>query len=141
MGNNLFCAGVKRRSYPDPQHFLYFFPLLQEHGSLRPGIASLRIVSTRGPRLFHSWRRSYTAPDRVAEIVEPALAHAGRAVLGEHRQPELAGVVLGLAAGYPANEEIERRLAMQPAINVPSVTLDGKEDGVVRNLEGQVTLR
>jgi len=41
-----------------PQHFLYFFPLPQEHGSLRPGVASLRRVSTFGPMVFHSSRRS-----------------------------------------------------------------------------------
>ena len=40
---------------------MYFFPLPQGQGSLRPGVASLRMVSTRGPMLRHSWRRSYTA--------------------------------------------------------------------------------
>jgi pimeloyl-ACP methyl ester carboxylesterase len=36
----------------------------------------------------------------------------------------------GLVAGDPALEEIERRLATQPNITVPSVTLDGSTDGI-----------
>ena len=36
----------------------------------------------------------------------------------------------GLVAGDPALEEIERRLAAQPNITVPTVTLDGSTDGI-----------
>ena len=36
----------------------------------------------------------------------------------------------GLVAGDPAAEEVERRLAAQPAINVPTIVLDGADDGV-----------
>lgn len=36
-----------------------------------------------------------------------------------------------LAPGDPAYEEVERRLAAQPTIAVPTVTLDGDADGVV----------
>ena len=36
----------------------------------------------------------------------------------------------GLVAGDPALEEIERRLATQPNITVPTVTLDGATDGI-----------
>jgi pimeloyl-ACP methyl ester carboxylesterase len=36
----------------------------------------------------------------------------------------------GLVAGDPAYDEIERRLAEQPKITVPAVTLDGAADGV-----------
>ncbi|MFZ3084212.1 alpha/beta fold hydrolase [Rhodoferax ferrireducens] len=36
----------------------------------------------------------------------------------------------GLVAGDPALADIERRLAAQPPITVPSVTLDGTDDGV-----------
>jgi len=41
-----------------PWHFLYFFPLPQKHTSLRPGVTSLRTVSTRGPSVRQSSRRS-----------------------------------------------------------------------------------
>ena len=36
----------------------------------------------------------------------------------------------GLVPGDPACADIERRLAMQPPITVPSITLDGMDDGV-----------
>jgi len=36
---------------------------------------------------------------------------------------------LGLAAGSSRYEEIERRLAQQPSISVPTITLDGTADG------------
>ena len=37
----------------------------------------------------------------------------------------------GLAPGDPAAADTERRLAVQPAIGVPAITLDGDADGVV----------
>jgi pimeloyl-ACP methyl ester carboxylesterase len=37
----------------------------------------------------------------------------------------------GLAAGDPELEEIERRLAAQPEITVPTIALDGTTDGVM----------
>lgn len=36
---------------------------------------------------------------------------------------------LGLAPGYPQYEQIEQRLAAQPMITVPAITLDGEADG------------
>lgn len=36
----------------------------------------------------------------------------------------------GLVAGDPAYADIEKRLALQPQINVPCITLDGADDGV-----------
>jgi pimeloyl-ACP methyl ester carboxylesterase len=36
----------------------------------------------------------------------------------------------GLVAGDPAYADIERRLAAQPAITVPTITFDGTDDGV-----------
>ena len=46
---------------------------------------------------------------------------------------------LGLAAGYPPYEELEKRLAAQPAITVPTITLDGDADGVVPATDGTST--
>lgn len=43
---------------------------------------------------------------------------------------------LGLAPGYPQYEDVERKLAAQPAIRVPTITLDGKADGVVPATDG-----
>jgi pimeloyl-ACP methyl ester carboxylesterase len=46
---------------------------------------------------------------------------------------------LGLAAGYPPYEELEQRLAAQPTITVPTITLDGDADGVVLATDGTST--
>ena len=46
---------------------------------------------------------------------------------------------LGLAAGYPMYEELEQRLATQPTITVPTITLDGDADGVVPATDGKST--
>ena len=39
----------------------------------------------------------------------------------------------GLAPGDPALADIERQLAAQPPIAVPTITLDGDADGVIRS--------
>ena len=46
---------------------------------------------------------------------------------------------LGHAAGFPPYEELEERLARQPAIGVPAITLDGGADGVVPATDGRST--
>ncbi|WP_421368104.1 alpha/beta fold hydrolase [Agrobacterium tumefaciens] len=43
---------------------------------------------------------------------------------------------LGGAIGYPIYEDIEKHLAKQPPITVPTVTLDGEDDGVVAATDG-----
>jgi pimeloyl-ACP methyl ester carboxylesterase len=46
---------------------------------------------------------------------------------------------LGHAPGYPIYDDIENRLAAQPAITVPAITLDGDADGVVPATDGKST--
>jgi pimeloyl-ACP methyl ester carboxylesterase len=46
---------------------------------------------------------------------------------------------LGLAPGYPQYADLEQRLAAQPVINVPTITLDGDADGVVPATDGKST--
>jgi pimeloyl-ACP methyl ester carboxylesterase len=46
---------------------------------------------------------------------------------------------LGLAPGYPPYEEIERKLAAQPAITAPAITLDGVADGNYPASDGSAT--
>ncbi len=57
---------------------------------------------------------SFENPDFVAVVVQSY----------RHR--------FGLAAGDPALEEIEHRLAARPPIGVPTISLDGEADGVIR---------
>jgi pimeloyl-ACP methyl ester carboxylesterase len=42
----------------------------------------------------------------------------------------------GLVEGDPAYADVERRLAAQPVITVPAITLDGDADGVVPATDG-----
>jgi pimeloyl-ACP methyl ester carboxylesterase len=44
---------------------------------------------------------------------------------------------LGLADGYSPYADVERKLAAQPVITVPTITLDGKADGVVPANDGR----
>ncbi len=44
---------------------------------------------------------------------------------------------LGLADGFSPYEDVERRLAALPVISVPTITLDGKADGVIPATDGQ----
>lgn len=44
---------------------------------------------------------------------------------------------LGFAKGFPLYEDIEQRLAAQPVITVPTITLDGGADGVVPATDGK----
>ena len=45
----------------------------------------------------------------------------------------------GLAEGDPQYAEVQRRLAAQPAISVPTITLDGAGDGVIPANDGGAT--
>lgn len=76
--------------------------------------------------------------------------HFDKATLNRHAtafdNPDYVDVVihsyrhrLGLADGYAPYEDIERRLAALPAITVPTITLDGKADGVVPASDGRLS--
>ena len=67
---------------------------------------------------FERSATSFDNPDHVAVVI-----HSYR-----HR--------LGQAKGYPRYAELESRLARQPPIRVPAITLDGETDGVVRSTDG-----
>ncbi|GGC65059.1 alpha/beta fold hydrolase [Undibacterium terreum] len=44
---------------------------------------------------------------------------------------------MGLAAGYPAYEDMEKKLATGPVISVPTITIDGAADGVIAATDGK----
>ena len=48
---------------------------------------------------------------------------------------------LGYAPGYPPYDQIEQKLAAQPAIPVPAVTLDGLADGNFPATDGSTSAR
>lgn len=70
---------------------------------------------------FERTARAFDNPDYVDVVI-----HSYR-----HR--------LGLAPGYAAYASIERKLAIQPVINVPAITLDGETDGNYPASDGTAT--
>jgi len=64
------------------------------------------------PEVYRRTAASFESPDFVEVVI-----HSYR-----HR--------FGLAPGDPAFDEVERRLTEQPIIAVPSITLEGEDDGV-----------
>lgn len=133
--NSYLIQDISKAGLPAPARveaaFWYQFYFLTERG--RVGLAANRrdIAKLMWARNSPSWAfddatfdQSATAfdnPDYVDVVI-----HSYR-----HR--------LGHAAGYPAYEELERRLAAQPAITVPTITLDGGADGVVPATDGSST--
>jgi pimeloyl-ACP methyl ester carboxylesterase len=97
----------------------------------RAGLAANRreIARTLWARNSPTWRFDEATLDRHAAAFDnpdyvDVVVHSYR-----HR--------LGLAAGYPAYEEVERRLATLPAVAAPAITLDGGADGVVPATDGR----
>jgi pimeloyl-ACP methyl ester carboxylesterase len=90
----------------------------------RAGLAKDRRALTR--LLWELWSPSWKFDD--ATFARSAAAFDNEdfvdVVIHSYRQR------YGLAAGDPAYAEIERRLAAQPVITVPTITFDGADDGV-----------
>ncbi len=107
----------------------YQFYFQTERG--RAGLAANRreIAKTLWTRNSPNWRFDEATLDRHASAFDnpdyvDVVIHSYR-----HR--------LGLAAGFSPYEDVERRLAGLPAINVPTITLDGGADGVVPATDGK----
>ncbi|MEP0888852.1 alpha/beta hydrolase [Leptolyngbya sp. FACHB-16] len=109
--------------------YQYYF--VTERG--RAGLTANRreIAKTLWTRNSPAWRFDEATLDRHASAFDnpdyvDVVIHSYR-----HR--------LGLAAGYPMYEELEQRLATQPTISVPTITLDGDADGIVPATDGKST--
>ena len=101
--------------------FWYFFYFATERG--RRGLEANRrdVAKVIWRRNSPKWQFDEPMLDRAAAAFDnedyvEIVIHSYR-----HR--------LGLAQGYPPYEAIEARLAEQPAITVPAITLDGTADG------------
>lgn len=100
--------------------YQYYF-----HGERgRAGLAANRRELCR--LLWRLWSPTWAFDDATFDRTAPSFDN-----------PDFVDVVIqsyrhryALAPGDPAVEEIERRLAAQPPITVPAVTLDGEADGV-----------
>jgi pimeloyl-ACP methyl ester carboxylesterase len=101
--------------------FWYFYYFLTERG--RAGLAAdpRAVAEVIWRRNSPEWSFDDTTLDRAAEaFTNPDYVDV---VIHSYRHR------LGFAPGAPAYANVERRLAMQPAVPVPSVTLDGLADG------------
>lgn len=109
--------------------YQYYFQI--ERG--RAGLAANRREIAR--ILWRQWSPNWHFDD--ATFDRTALAHDN---------PDFVDVAIhsyrhryGLAAGDPRYADLERRLAAQPMINVPAITLDGDADGVAAPTEGKAS--
>jgi pimeloyl-ACP methyl ester carboxylesterase len=116
-------AGAMRPLPPAAEHRLWYqYYFHSERG--RAGLSKDRRALTR--LLWQLWSPTWEFDDATFERSAAAFDH-----------PDFVEVVIhsyrhrfGLVAGDPAYAEIERRLAAQPAISVPTITFDGLDDGV-----------
>lgn len=111
--------------------FWYQFYFLTERG--RAGLFTNRRAITRlmWTRNSPTWSFDDATFDRSAAAFDnpdyvPVVIHSYR-----HR--------LGWADGFADYAAFERRLAMQPVITVPTITMDGDSDGVVAATDGQAS--
>ncbi len=108
---------------PDNEHSLWYqYYFHSERG--RAGLAANRRAFCR--LLWKLWSPTWAFDDATFERSAAAFDN-----------PDFVEVVIqsyrhrfGLVAGDPALAGIERRLAAQPPITVPSITFDGTDDGV-----------
>ena len=112
-----------------PLWYQYYFQL--ERG--RAGLAANRRDIAK--LLWRQWSPNWQFDDACFE--RTAIAHDN---------PDYVDVVIhsyrhrfGLAEGDPRYAEIQRRLAAQPPIIVPTITLDGEEDGVIFPTDGRAS--
>ena len=133
--NSYLIQDIAKAGSPAPAKveaaFWYQFYFLTERG--RAGLTANRrdiakIMWTRNSPTWHfddaTFARSAATFDN-ADYVDVVI-HSYR-----HR--------LGHAAGYPQYDALEKQLAAQPVITVPTITMDGDADGVVPANDGTST--
>jgi pimeloyl-ACP methyl ester carboxylesterase len=135
--NNYLIQDIARASMPLPARvergFWYQFYFLTERG--RAGLAANRSDIAR-----IMWRENspeWKFDDATFECSAAAFDNPAYVDVVIHSYRHR----LGMAAGFPLYAELERRLAAQPVITVPTVTLDGASDDVVPATDGRATAR
>jgi len=118
---NIAKAGEPEK--PESEYALWYQYYFQSERG-REGLKKDRRAFCR--LLWKLWSPSWKFDDATFERTAPSFDN-----------PDFVDVViqfyrhrLGLAPGDPAYDEIEQRLARQPDITVPTITLDGSTDGI-----------
>ncbi len=124
--NNYNIQDIARGMEPDtPRNELrlwYQYYLHAERG--RAGLAKHRRAFTR--LLWELWSPTWKFDDATFERSAAAFDNEDFVEVVVHSYRHR----FGLVPGDPAYAEIERRLAAQPVIEVPTITFDGVDDGV-----------
>jgi pimeloyl-ACP methyl ester carboxylesterase len=124
--NNYNIHDIARAMEPDTpvneRRYWYQYYFHCERG--RAGLAKDRRALTR--LLWQLWSPSWKFDEATFERTAAAFDNEDfvEVVIHSYRQR------YGLAAGDPAYADIERQLARQPVITVPTITFDGADDGV-----------
>lgn len=109
---------------PAAEHrFWYQYYFHSERG--RAGLAKNRRELCK--YLWRLWSPTWAFDEATFERTAPSLDNPDFVAISVHSYRHR----FALAPGDPAYDEIERRLAGLPPITVPTVTLDGADDGVV----------
>jgi pimeloyl-ACP methyl ester carboxylesterase len=116
-------AGSVRPAHPEQEHRLWYqYYFHTERG--RAGLTANRAAFCR--LLWRLWSPTWAFTDATFA-----------ATAASFDNPDFVDVVIqsyrhrfGYAAGDPALEPIEAQLAAQPPISVPTIVLDGADDGV-----------
>lgn len=111
--------------------FWYFFYFATERGRRGLEVNRRAIAKVIWARNSPAWKFDDHSLDRAAKAFEnpdyvDVVIHSYR-----HR--------LGLAEGDPRYDEVERALSKQPAIAVPTITLDGTADGNFPDTDGSAS--
>jgi pimeloyl-ACP methyl ester carboxylesterase len=112
-----------------PLWYQYYFQVERGRAGLAANLRGIAKI------LWEQWSPNWQFDDACFE--RTALAHDN---------PDYVDVVIhsyrhrfGLADGDPQYADIERKLAAQPPITVPAITLDGEEDGVALATDGNAS--
>ena len=109
--------------------YQYYFQL--ERG--RAGLAANRREIAK--ILWQQWSPNWAFDDATFDRTAAAFDNADYVDVVIHSYRHR----YGLAEGDPQYAEVQRRLAAQPAISVPTITLDGAGDGVIPANDGGAT--
>ena len=115
---------------PVPREFAFWYQWYFQTERGRAGLAANRAEIAR--LLWQQWSPNWRFDDATFARTAAAFDNPDHVaiVINSYRHR------FGLAEGDPRYQDLERRLAAQPIITVPTITLDGDGDGVIPATDG-----